>query len=409
MSIIHSSRYEPRVYPHNADNTPAEIDRLQELSGQTSLNREKINEIGRDGTVGWKTAIPEVQLTARQLEYGAIEFWNKICNKTDANTTISQTDFDTATFDIAGYKTDNDGTFVGTVWYPALRTASWSLNIGDPEALIERNFSFVGEDNIVWTDNNKYVVYVRDNGAVGTYHQIVFGSGGFANYPDPVADPDQSGSAYFIRILRVRSGTTTELTEGTDFTYNSGTQIITFPTSAASDIYKIWYTATTYISGGDPFVENDSDLSGISADSCTILLETSNTVTRLQSVSVEVSFDRQDVKEIGNSEVVSRGVRQRTVRITLGRILDSYTVENKFRGALSSTYGKYDVRKYADDLKITIKIYNNSDKDTFKIGYSFTNLSPVSQEEGTPTKDFITKGSTLEGEEFVISTSEGAL
>ena len=61
-------------------------------------------------------------------------------NKGTTVTQINWTDFATSAVDIAGYKTDDNGTFLGTIWYPKLRVNSFSVNIGDPEALIERNF-----------------------------------------------------------------------------------------------------------------------------------------------------------------------------------------------------------------------------------------------------------------------------
>lgn len=405
--MIHSSYFKPKIFPYNGSGAPVEIDRLQELSGSTSLNRTKINEIGRDGIVGWKTAIPEVSLTLRQLEYGSLEFWNKITNTTA--TSITHADFKTSLFDIAGYKTDDNGTFLGTVWYPAFRTSGFGLSIGDPNASLERSFSFVGEDDITWSDNNKYVIYLERTASSSGTEMIVIGSGGYSTYPDPVADPDSSGDNYFIRCLRVRSGTTTELVEGTDFTYNSGTTTISVPSTQSSDVLKFYYTASTYISGADPFTENDTDLSQISADSVSIYLSTSNYVYRLQSVSLDVSFDRQDVKEIGNTDVVARGVRDTNVKVTLGRILENYTVEQILRGAASSTYGKYDVRKYQDDINLIIKVFSDDTKSTFKIGYKFTNLSPSSADAGVPTVDYVTKGTVLEGQELLITSSEGAL
>jgi hypothetical protein len=341
----------------------------------------------------------------KQLEYGNLEFFNKITNDTDTALTLN--DFKTSAFDIAGYKTDDNGTFLGTILYPKQRVSGFSLNIGDPDSLIERGFTTVGEDNIIFSDNNKYLIELETT-ASGAGHQIVIGSGGFSTYPDPVALPDESGAKYFIRALRVRSGVTTELTEGTDYTFATLTGLITIAASAASDLFKFYYTATTYISGADPFTNNDSDLAGIKADCVSIYLQTSNYVYRLQSVAVDVSFDRQDIKEIGNSEVVSRGVREKTVKITLGRILENYTIEQILRGATSG-YGQYDVREFQDDIKLTITIYSSSAKTTFKMGYSFTDLSPTNKDEGVPTKDYVTSGNTLEGESCTISSVEGSL
>ena len=405
--MIHSSFYKPRIYPVGGTGASAEIDRLQDLSGSTNLSRTKINEIGRDGTVGWKKGIPQVSLTAKQLEYGSIEFWNKLTNTTAA--TITLNDFKTSTFDLAGYKTDDNGTFLGTVWYPKQRVSGFGINVGDPDALIERSFSFVGEDEIVFTDSNKYLIYLEST-ASGTGHQFVIGSGGFASYPDPVDDPDSSGSSQILRVVRVRSGTATELVSGTDYIWDGSTNLMTFPSGTlASDLFKVTYSASTYISGGDPFTNNDTDVAGISADSCSIYLETSNYMYRVQSLAIDVSFDRQDVKEVGNSEVVSRGIREKTVKITLGRILETYETERLLRGASSSTYGKYDVRNFQDNLKLTVKIYSDKDKGTFLIGYSFTNLAPASTDTGIPTKDYVTRSIVLEGESATITSVEGSL
>ncbi len=406
--MIHSSYFKPRIFPINGNTTPDEIDRLQDMSGSTNLKREKVHEIGRDGLVGWKTGIPEVSLTLKQMEYGSLTFWNKLANKDSANTSINLNDFKTSIFDIAGYSTDDNGTFLSTVWFPKMRLAGFGLNIGDPDAFVERTFNLVGEDEIIWSDNNKYLIYLTST-ATGTNHQVVIGSGGFATYPDPVADPDSSGATYIVRVVRYRGTTTTELTVTTDYTYNSGTTVLTIPSSLNGDIYKVWYTATTYISGTDPFVVNDSDLSSISADSVSIYLQTSNYVYRLQNVGIDVNFDRQDVKEIGNSEVVQRGIRENTARITLGRFLESYTIEQILRGASSTTYGKYNVRNFQDDITLVVKIYSDRNKGTFKMGYKFTSLAPITTDNGIPTKDYVKRGAVLQCDNCTIVNDENLL
>lgn len=402
--MIHSSYTAPRVIPVNGSGSWAEIDRLQDMSGSLALNREKINEIGRDGTVDWKVGIPSVSLNLRQLEYGNFEFWKKLTNQADAADDIDLNDFKTSMIDICGYKTDDTGTFLGTVFYPKLRCAGFGLNIGDPTALVERSFSLVGEDEILYEGSNKYVIYFQATGSATTNFQIVFGSGDYSDYPDPVADPDASGTQTFIRIMRYRGTTDTELVEGTDFTYDAGTTTINITGNQAADLYKVWYTAATYITNGSTFTVNDSDKGGLVAENCSIFLNTSNYVYRLQSVGVDVSFDRQDVREIGNQNVVARGIRSKTVRVTLGRILEAYTIEELFRG-VSSSYGKLDPRKYLDNLSLTIKIYNEAAKTTFKMGYKFSNLSPTNRDLSVPTKDYLNQGATLEGEEGVITSN----
>ena len=61
------------------------------------------------------------------------------------------TDFKTPAVDIAGYKTDDNGEFLSTIWYPKLRIGGLGLTIGDPDANIERSFTLIGEDEIIQT------------------------------------------------------------------------------------------------------------------------------------------------------------------------------------------------------------------------------------------------------------------
>lgn len=410
MALIHSSYYRPTILPEGTG-ARANIDRLQDLTATTTLNREKIKEIGRDGTVAFKEGIPSVALSLRQLEYGTMEFWQKLANSSSSTLTLNS--FKTSLSGIAAYKTDDDSNFLGTVWYPGTRVGGFSLNIGDPDALAERSFDLVGEDEIQLLNNGKYLIAAESTFASGDT-TIVIGSGSFSSYPDPVEDLDNSGQ-YIYRATRTRSGSTEVMnyaaTNSTDLDYewDNGTTTFTPYNPQSGDIYKIYYGATTYVSGSDPFTENDSDSAGLSADSFSIYFTASDYVYRLQSVNIDVSFDRQDVKEIGNSEVVARGIREKTVNITLGRILEDHSIEEILRGVNGSSYTKIDVRNFTDNNKLIIKAYSNKTKSTFLMGYSFTNLSPISVDAGAPTSDYITRGVTLEGESGTITSSEGSL
>lgn len=411
--MIHTSFYRPVIIPNKGDTNRNEIDRLQDMTASVTLNRTKVKEIGRDGIVSWRSNIPTVNLTLRQLEYGSMTFWNEVTNTATSETALDLNDFKTAENDILGYKTDDDATFLGTVQYPKLRTSGFSLNIGDPAAIAERSFTMIGEDEYFWQNNNKYVIFLKDSSCTTTSHTIVIGAGAWSTYPDPVEDPDASGT-YIQKIIRVRSGVSTLLVEGTDYDYNSGTTTIDFagPSGAASvsgDIYKVFYTATTYISGVEPFVNNDSDLGAIPAEATSIYFTAGDYVYRLQSVAIDVTFERQDLKEIGNSEVVSTGIKSKTAKVTLGRILETFTVEEILRGKGGLSWGKIDPREFVDTIKLIVKVYEDKTKATFKIGYSLDNLAATNLDAGVPLDDYSTRGVTLEGEEMVITSIEGSL
>lgn len=408
--MIHSSFYKPRVYPYKAGLClSTQIDRVQELTASATLNRTKIEEIGRDGIVCWRKGTPIVTLTLRQLEYGDVEFFRKLANGLDATVKFEMKDYKTPAAGIAGYMTDDDAAFLGTVWYPKTRLTGLGLAIGDPDATIERTFSLVGEDEITLQGNNKYLIELVDNSCAGAAHTIVIGTAPWNNYPTPIEDPDRAGSdKYMFRVTRERGGVATDLVDGTDFTYTSGNTTITIPNSLAADVYKVYYSAGSYITASEIFTDNDTDLCSISAESVSIYLATGNYLYRLQSVGIDVAWDRQDVKEIGNIDVVARGARDITCRITLGRILENYTVEEVLRGK-AADYGKIDIRKFVDDAVLTVKIYEDDTKNTFKLGYEFKDLTPVGIDDGTPLNDYVTKGVTMEGEEGFVTSLESDL
>lgn len=412
MALVHSSNVKPVIIPVNSTNDKGEIDRLQGMDFSVATNRQKIQEIGRDGAVGYRKNIPTITGTLRQLEYGSIEFWNKIANKVVSNTVIDLNDFKTAMFDVVGYKTNDDDEFVGSVWYPKLRTSGFSISIGDPMANAERSFSVTGEDEILWQNGNKYLISLVDTSCTTTSHSIVIGSGSWTAYPTPVLDPDNSNT-YILRVVRVRAGVSTELVEGVDFTYTSGTKTIDVSLSGkpsvSGDVYKVLYTAATYISAVEPFVANDSDMVALPAENCSIYLTVGQYVHKLQSVTIDVSFERSDLKEIGNSEVVSRGIKSKTVSVTLGRTLETYTIEEILRGKVGASWGKIDPREFQDNLKLIVKMYDDKDKSNFKLGFSSSDLSAVSMDDGQAVDDYGTRSTVLNGESLVITNVEGSL
>ena len=408
--MIHSSDYDPRVYPYKGTASSGQIDRVQEMTASVTLNRTKIEEVGRDGIVSWRKSIPGINLSIRQLEYGNIQFWKDLSNSDDGDTSIYWTDFKTPQVDIAAYETDGDGTFQSTIWYPNLKTSSFSISIGDPDAVLERNFTLVGEDEITLKGANQYLIVLQDETCSGAAHNIQINAGDWANYPIPDPDPDESGSSvYILKLVKVTSaGIASTLTLTTDYTYTHATKTINIPASASGDTFKAYYSSDSYIQGSTPWTDNDSDAGALIADYCSIYLETTNYVYRLQSVTCDVTFDRQDIREIGNDEVVARGARDINTRVTLGRILDEWTVEEILRG-VTSGYEKIDVRKFTDDINLVIKLYTDESKGTFLMGYAFTDLAPTGIDNGAPVNDYITRGVTLEGEVGLVTTSEAVL
>ena len=117
----------------------------------------------------------------------------------------------------------------------------------------------------------------------------------------------------------------------------------------------------------------------------------------MQSVAADITFDRFDVRDIGDKDIIQTGVRDVSCRLTLGRILDQWTIEEVLRGEVAD-YGKLDIRKFIDELNLIIYIYEDDTKSTLKTGYKFTDLAPVGLDDGTPLNEYVNRGVTLEGE-----------
>jgi len=173
--MIHATVFQPHVIPFLGSVAATQIDRLQDMTTSLTLNRTKIEELGRDGIVDWRASIPSLSLTLRQLEYGDIELWKQLANTTTADDRVDWSDFDTPQVDIAAYETDDTDTFKSTIWYPNLRLASFGLTIGDPDAMVERTFNLIGEDEIILQGNNKYLITLVDTQATGANHTIFIG------------------------------------------------------------------------------------------------------------------------------------------------------------------------------------------------------------------------------------------
>jgi len=414
MGLIHSKTYNPNIFAWASALNGLPLPRTQNISKTTGLNREKKKEIGRstdEGLVGYKKQSPSVSFSISQLEYGAIDIFKYLANKNVTGLTLS--DFSSSAFDYVAYLTDDAGTFLGSKWYHNLRLAGFSIGAGDPEADIERTFDFVGEKDKTLQGNNKYFIWKSKTVASGdltSADSVVIA----VNTPDAVENPDEAGK-YMLTVLRDRSGVVSELVDGTDFTYSSVTKNLTVTSCQVDDIIKYAYSATTQGSQV-MWTDNDSDPAVISPESAEIYLyipsvghpTSADRVYRLQEGSVTVSFDRRDIKEWGNKNVVGRGIRSKTVTISLGRFSISNAIEEILRGA-GAGYGLLDVEKFASNIKWVMKIYSDNTKQTFKLGLKATGISPTELAHVMAVDEYKEVTNTLECEALTITTVEADL
>lgn len=395
MPLIHSSKTQPRIYPINGNVSAVQIDRIQDITEDITMNRERRKEVGSAQTIDYKNSTPDFRYSMRQFEYGSLELYRKLANKGDAVTQIALTDFNSSISDIAVFLTDDDSTFKGTIWMPKLRVNGFTINIADPEADTERNFDLVGEDYKIFQGNNKYLVQGRATCATADATKVIT-----INNPAPVQNPDDS--TYFLRVTRYNGSTTEELELTTDYTWNNGLTQLTVTGNSVGDIITYYYTATTYV--GTIWTDNTSDVGAYPASHWSVYVGSGNYLYRLQSASIEVSMNRFDLGEIGNTEKVQFGNKDSTVRINLGRILEAFTLEEILRGQTAG-YGVLDAREYLDNITFYARLYDDEAKTSHKLTYKCTNCTPASMSGSRPKDDYITQNVILEADNLAIATT----
>lgn len=398
--MIHAKLVQPRIFPHNSARVPEQIDRAQDIGGDLTLNQTKLYEIGRDGKLGVRKETPSLSYPMTQFEYGSMAFWYALANKVTPVAPpyyIVLDDIKATTFDISAYMTDDDNTFRGTMWFPSLRVNGFTLNIGDPNATVERTFDLIGEDFKILDE--KYFAYQEAISAGGDEVIVL----------DPVAIL-YAASKYIFRVLRIRAGVSTELYEGvTDDTwaYDEPTATLTVKTCLADDLIKVYYPAASAYT--TLWVDNDTDSDALFADACEISMKvgTAGRIYRLQSIGIDVSFDRTDYKEIGNKNIVQRGVTGKTVTVALDRFNEGFSLEDIL--ANDATFPYIDPREFVDNIQLQVKVYSDSTHTNFKMGYLITKLSPTSLGTSQAIEDYNKVTDALESDEIKISDNESEI
>jgi len=398
--MIHAKYFKPRIFPWNNDRTPEQIDRAQDIGGDLTLNREKVNEIGRDGLLGYRKQTPSFSYSMRQFEYGSMAFWYSLANKedpeSDEDVFVDLDDLKTTKSDIAAFLTDDNDTFRGTILFPKLRVNGFSINIGDPDAIIERNFDLVGEDYKLF--DGKYFAYNEDLVESGEVIKTVT--------LDPVAIEYASGK-YIFRVLRVRDGEVSELIEDTsspyaDDTYRYSVGTVIVQACEVGDVIKVYYVSDTAYT--TTWTNNDADPDLLLAEYCEIRMKVGvdSRIYRLQSLGIDVSFARSDKKELGNSEIVQTGVDSKTVAFSLNRFAEDMSLEDIL--ASDNTYPYIDPREFAENIQIQVLVYEEKEHTNFKIGYFSNGISPTSLGTTQGVEVYNERTVALESDNFKVST-----
>jgi hypothetical protein len=228
--------------------------------------------------------------------------------------------------------------------------------------------------------------------------------------PAPVLDPNVA-SKYIQRVLRVRSGVTTELELTTDYTWTNGTTTLTILSATTGDILKVVYTTGSFGTGGDYTSLNDVDLCYINADSVKVTLESAAQgveleLDRLTSLNLTATLNRISEAVIGLREKLLKNVQTYDVKVGLnGRIKDT-PIEDVLMGQAGTSFGIIDPDLFKTDLVLRVYVYEDSTKTTFKLGYKVTGLAFADTTDNANANDFWQSAINLSSDNMLISDVE---
>jgi hypothetical protein len=400
--MIHTKAVLPRVFPRGGSRDPEQIDRVQTLDGDLTLSKEKLYEIGRENLLAYRKGTPKFTYTMKQYEYGSMAFYRALANLSDPessglNNAINLSDLATTRCDIAAFLTDDNDVFQGSIWFPNLRVNGLTINIGNPDAVIERNFDLVGEAyNFL---ENNYLAYQKSTAPGAGDLDVVLD-------PVPVA---WSAANYILTVLRVRNGVLTVLEEGNlDGQWSfSGPATVRAWGCEADDTIKVFYEAATAYT--TLWTDNDVDVPALYAECAEIYMKvgTSTKIYRLQSVGIDCAFERADWKEIGNPDIVQTGIKSKTVTVTLNRYSEDMSLEKILAG--DSVYPYFDPTAFVDNIQLMVKIYTDKTHDTFSIGYLITDLSPTTLGTTNAVEDYQQRTNALEADNLKVSDDESEI
>jgi len=417
--------YCPVIFPLYGTGDQSELDRIQSIDPTGTTNWEKQKEVGSN-FVGWAKKTPKITYRANQAETGSIEPWNKLANKADDNTVVTEADFKNAWVDICSYITDDDGTFLETLQLPKLRVSGFNIEIPDTDTALAKSYDLVGESWIAWQNNNQYVVMIKVEVASGDLTGddlvMVIGDGDYSNYPDPVADEDRVSESetkqYIQKITKVSAvGVNSELDAAVgDYSYVATSKTLTITNAEVGDIYKVFYTAATYRNDATvPFVKNVSKSGGLMPECVTAYLyipasasenpDANDILHLVQGITIGVTLDRTDKKEVGSKEVKLRGVKDVTVSVTISRFLETLKIEELLRGKTpSDNYGKLDLSKFLDSATLVVDVYSDDTKANKLLSYKIKNLAPSEvRGPGIAVGDYANQALTLTADNITIT------
>jgi len=406
--VRHGSAVKPISIPMINDVTPEDWDRVQTFSPATTQPLEKLYELGRRVSMDTDKETLEATLSITQLEYGQNDSLLQLAGlSAEPAGGLELDDFDDPRTDF--YLPGKDaygGTLEQTLWLEKMSLDSYELAINAEERLV-RNYGLSGDFCKIARYTNKYLIFKTDDAPSGTSgnYDIVLSD------PAPVVDPNNAG-VYILKVVRIRSSVATELDLTTDYTWNNGTTTLTILAGLTNDHYRIWYTAGSYGTSGDPTALNDTDDYYLGAENVTVTLDdgthTAVELDKLTALSIAATFNRLSLGAIGSNEKIFRDVENYEVTISVDGYVKNSTIQEVLMLQAGQNWAIIDYSLF-DEVTLVVKIYEEATKATFAIGYKVTGCTFSDNSPDYNANENSSEGISLISDNLLITETEGNL
>jgi hypothetical protein len=407
-NVRHASAVKPISIPMLADVNTDNWDRVQTFTPATTQPQEKLYEIGRKVSMATDKQTLEATLSITQLEYGKIDSFLQLAGlSAEPGSGLELSDFDDGRTDfMLPGKDVYGGTLEQTLWLEKMSLDSFELAINAEERLV-RTFGLSGDFCKIARYANKYLIFKTNDAPSGT-------SGSYAivlSDPAPVADPNNAG-VYILKVVRIRSGVATELNLTTDYTWTNGTTTLTILSALTSDHFRIWFTAGSYGSSGDPTALNDVDDYYLSAENVTVTLDdgthTPVELTKLTALSIASTLNRLSLGAIGTDEKIFRDVENYEVTIRLDGYVKDSTIQEILMKQAGQNWGIIDYSLF-DKADLVVKVFDDANKTNFVIGYKVTGCEFSDDSPDYNANENSTEGISLAADNLLITEDDGNL
>ncbi len=405
--IRHASAFKPISVPVLADVDMANWDRVQSFTATTTQPEEKLYELGRRDKMTTHRQILEATASMTQFEYGEIDSFLQLSGLlAEPSGGFELDDFDAPRLDfICPGKERYGGTLEQTLWTENMALNSFEIAINADDQ-IERSFEFAGEYAKIARNANKCIIFKTNDAPSGTDGSYVI------TLDDPVPVIDPNTSVYILKLYRIRDGEAELLSLTTDYTYSNVTNNLTVLAASTGDHYRIWYSASSYGSAGDPQALNDEDAYYLSSENVTITIDdgthTPLVLDKATSFSISASFNRTNQAVIGTVEKL-KDTESYDVSISIDQFVKNYLLQEACAGQAGEDWGIIDYSTLAE-VDVIVEIFSNALKTEFVMGYKVENASLG---DDTPA-DFSanangTNSSSLSSDNLLITKIQGNL